>query len=116
MSHWTKILMAIPTIEAAQAHRCTVTLSDAGGVLEFVSDGENGYVLPPDPKLLLKHLTGYLPTGLSRERWVNRRTSNCKNWVSRGSESSTDCSRELVLQSAGQDSVTRVMSAGESVG
>ncbi len=42
------------TIEAAQARRCTVTLSDAGGVLEFVSDGENGYVLPPDPEALAR--------------------------------------------------------------
>ncbi len=35
------------TIEAAQAARCTVTVSDAGGVLEFVLDGVNGYVTAP---------------------------------------------------------------------
>lgn len=40
------------TIEAAHARRCTVTLSDAGGVLEFVSDGQNGYVVAPDPKAI----------------------------------------------------------------
>ncbi len=40
------------TIEAAHARRCTVTLSDAGGVLEFVADGENGYVLAPDPEAI----------------------------------------------------------------
>jgi glycosyltransferase involved in cell wall biosynthesis len=37
-----------PTLEAAHARRATVTLTDAGGVAEFVSDGENGLVVPPD--------------------------------------------------------------------
>lgn len=41
-----------PTIEAAYSHRCTVTVSDAGGVLEFVTDGSNGLVVPPDPVML----------------------------------------------------------------
>ncbi len=41
-----------PTIEAAHSGRCTVTVSDSGGVLEFVSDGSNGLVRPPDPALL----------------------------------------------------------------
>jgi glycosyltransferase involved in cell wall biosynthesis len=37
------------TVEACGAARPVVTTSDAGGVLEFVEDGVNGYVLPPDP-------------------------------------------------------------------
>lgn len=41
-----------PTIEAAHARRATVTVSDSGGVPEFVSDGENGLVVPPDPEAL----------------------------------------------------------------
>lgn len=41
-----------PTIEAAHSRRCTVTVSDAGGVLEFVTDGSNGLVVPPDPAML----------------------------------------------------------------
>jgi glycosyltransferase involved in cell wall biosynthesis len=41
-----------PTIEAALARRCTVTVSDAGGVPEFVIDGINGLITPPDPAAL----------------------------------------------------------------
>lgn len=37
------------TIEAACARRCTVTLADAGGVLEFVTHGDTGYVEEADP-------------------------------------------------------------------
>ncbi len=35
------------TVEAYQAGKPVVTLADAGGVLEFVRDGENGFVCPP---------------------------------------------------------------------
>jgi glycosyltransferase involved in cell wall biosynthesis len=38
-----------PTLEAAHARRATITLSDAGGVLEFVVDGGNGLVAEPEP-------------------------------------------------------------------
>jgi glycosyltransferase involved in cell wall biosynthesis len=41
-----------PTLEAAHAQRCTVTLSDAGGVPEFVIDGETGLVARPEAKAL----------------------------------------------------------------
>ena len=41
-----------PTIEAAHARRCTVTVSDAGGVAEFVRDGETGLVAAPEPVAL----------------------------------------------------------------
>jgi glycosyltransferase involved in cell wall biosynthesis len=41
-----------PTLEAAQACRCTVTASDAGGVCEFVTDGDTGLVTVPDPREL----------------------------------------------------------------
>jgi glycosyltransferase involved in cell wall biosynthesis len=37
------------TVEAFGAARPVVTTDDAGGVLEFVRDGENGFVVPPDP-------------------------------------------------------------------
>ena len=39
-----------PTIEAAHARRCTVTVSDSGGVTEFVQDGETGLVAAPEPE------------------------------------------------------------------
>jgi glycosyltransferase involved in cell wall biosynthesis len=38
------------TIEAFAAGRPVVTLTDSGGPLEFVFDGETGLVTPPDPK------------------------------------------------------------------
>jgi glycosyltransferase involved in cell wall biosynthesis len=41
-----------PTIEAAYAMRCTVTLADSGGTLEFVQDGINGRVVTPDPRAI----------------------------------------------------------------
>lgn len=41
-----------PTIEAAHARRCTVTVNDSGGVPEFVTDGINGLIMPPDAKAL----------------------------------------------------------------
>jgi glycosyltransferase involved in cell wall biosynthesis len=38
------------TLEGFAAHRPVVTLTDAGGPLEFVTDGETGLVTPPEPK------------------------------------------------------------------
>ena len=38
------------TIEGFAAHRPVVTLSDSGGPLEFVTDGETGLVAEPDPR------------------------------------------------------------------
>lgn len=40
------------TIEAAHSRRCTVTTTDAGGVLEFVTDGADGLVVAPEPEAL----------------------------------------------------------------
>ena len=41
-----------PTLEAAHAEHCTVTMSDSGGTLEFVEDGVSGLVVPPEPRAL----------------------------------------------------------------
>jgi len=38
-----------PSLEAAHSHKCVVTTTDAGGVLELIEDQRNGIVLPPDP-------------------------------------------------------------------
>jgi glycosyltransferase involved in cell wall biosynthesis len=38
-----------PTIEAAHAQRCTVTVSDSGGVPEFVTDSVTGLITEPHP-------------------------------------------------------------------
>lgn len=41
-----------PTLEAAHARRCTITVSDSGGVPEFVTDEVTGLITPPDPEAL----------------------------------------------------------------
>lgn len=38
-----------PSVEASHAGKPILTCSDAGGVLELVTDGENGWVAEPDP-------------------------------------------------------------------
>jgi Glycosyltransferase len=42
------------TVEAFGAARPVVTTNDAGGVLEFVQDGVNGYILEPEPQGIAK--------------------------------------------------------------
>jgi glycosyltransferase involved in cell wall biosynthesis len=45
------------TVEAFKSGKPVLTASDAGGVLEFVSDGETGWVCPPDePQAFAEHL------------------------------------------------------------
>jgi glycosyltransferase involved in cell wall biosynthesis len=41
-----------PTLEAAHAKRCTVTVSDSGGVSEFVEQARNGLIVDPYPEAL----------------------------------------------------------------
>lgn len=41
-----------PTIEAAHARRCTVTVTDSGGVPEFVTDGVTGLAVAPRAEAL----------------------------------------------------------------
>jgi glycosyltransferase involved in cell wall biosynthesis len=41
-----------PTLEAAHAKRCTVTVNDSGGVPEFVEQGRNGLIVEPQPEAL----------------------------------------------------------------
>jgi glycosyltransferase involved in cell wall biosynthesis len=40
------------TLEGMAAHRPVITLSDSGGPLEFVADGETGSVTDPEPKAI----------------------------------------------------------------
>jgi len=44
------------TIEAFLSRRPVITTEDAGGVLEFVKDGHNGYVIPRDAKQLARRV------------------------------------------------------------
>ncbi|HYF94211.1 MAG TPA: glycosyltransferase family 4 protein [Symbiobacteriaceae bacterium] len=37
------------TLEAFQSAKPVLTATDSGGVLEFVADGVNGFILPPEP-------------------------------------------------------------------
>lgn len=41
-----------PSLEAAHAGKAVISASDAGGVLELVEDGKNGFICPPDPQAL----------------------------------------------------------------
>jgi glycosyltransferase involved in cell wall biosynthesis len=42
------------TLEAFLSAKPVVTASDSGGTLEFVVDGENGFVCAPDPESIGK--------------------------------------------------------------
>jgi glycosyltransferase involved in cell wall biosynthesis len=44
------------TVEAFGAARPVITTDDSGGVLEFVRDGVNGLVTPPDPQAIARSL------------------------------------------------------------
>jgi glycosyltransferase involved in cell wall biosynthesis len=48
------------TLEAFQSGRAVVTTLDAGGPIEFVSDGENGRVVAPEPAVLAAALASLL--------------------------------------------------------
>lgn len=43
-----------PTLEAAHARRCTLTVSDSGGVPEFIADGFSGFITAPEANALAK--------------------------------------------------------------
>lgn len=45
------------TLEAFLAARPVITATDSGGTLEFVRDGENGFVCAPDPEAIAAALT-----------------------------------------------------------
>jgi len=42
------------TIEAMRSHKPVITCLDSGGPTELVKDGENGFVLPPDPHAIAR--------------------------------------------------------------
>jgi glycosyltransferase involved in cell wall biosynthesis len=44
------------TLEAFQAKKAVLTLNDSGAPLEFVRDGVNGFVLPPDPGAIARKI------------------------------------------------------------
>ncbi len=56
------------TVEACGAARPVITTTDAGGVLEFVEDGVNGYVLPPDPAAIARKLDALTADAALAER------------------------------------------------
>jgi glycosyltransferase involved in cell wall biosynthesis len=56
------------TVEACAAARPVITTDDAGGVLEFVADGVNGYVLPPDPARIASRIDMLLADATLAER------------------------------------------------
>jgi glycosyltransferase involved in cell wall biosynthesis len=56
------------TVEAFGAARPVITTSDAGGVLEFVTDEVNGYVLPPEPAAIAARLDELIADAALAER------------------------------------------------
>jgi glycosyltransferase involved in cell wall biosynthesis len=44
------------TVQALAAARPVVTTNDSGGVLEFVRDGVNGYIVAPEPRAIAERL------------------------------------------------------------
>jgi glycosyltransferase involved in cell wall biosynthesis len=43
-------------LEGMFSHKAVITLTDAGGALEFVTDAVNGYVVPPEPRALAQRI------------------------------------------------------------
>lgn len=41
-----------PSVEASHAGKSILTTTDSGGVLELVTDGDNGFVVPPDARAI----------------------------------------------------------------
>ncbi|NJO04370.1 MAG: glycosyltransferase family 4 protein [Chloroflexaceae bacterium] len=56
------------TVEAFGAARPVVTTEDAGGVLEFVSDNVNGFIVPPTPATIAARLDMLLEDAALAER------------------------------------------------
>ncbi len=44
------------TLEAMLSSKPVITCTDSGGPLEFIIDGENGYVVPPDPEQIAEKI------------------------------------------------------------
>ncbi len=57
------------TIEGFAAERPVVTLTDSGGPLEFVTDGETGLVAEPDPKAIAEALDRLYTDREAARRW-----------------------------------------------
>ena len=51
------------TVQALAAARPVVTTADAGGVLEFVQDGQNGFVVAPEPEVIAARLDALCADG-----------------------------------------------------
>jgi glycosyltransferase involved in cell wall biosynthesis len=61
-----------PTLEAAHARRCTVTLTDGGGVPEFVRNGDNGLIVQPAPQALASAFDQLYENRLDAQRMGQR--------------------------------------------
>ncbi len=56
------------TLEAMAARRPVVTLADSGGPLEFVRDGEHGFIVDPEPRPIARALDRLLADRPGAER------------------------------------------------
>jgi glycosyltransferase involved in cell wall biosynthesis len=48
------------TIEAMKSKKPVITTTDSGGPLEFVKDGETGFIVPPDPKRIAEKINFFV--------------------------------------------------------
>jgi glycosyltransferase involved in cell wall biosynthesis len=67
------------TVQALAAARPVVTTEDAGGVLEFIEDGVNGYVVAPQPEAIARRLDTLIQNSALAERLGSRGPSCVAN-------------------------------------
>jgi glycosyltransferase involved in cell wall biosynthesis len=60
------------TLEAFLAMKPVVTANDSGGTLEFVRDGENGFICVPEPEPIARAIA-HLADNRSRARQLGER-------------------------------------------
>lgn len=78
-----------PSLEAHHSGKAVVTTTDAGGTRELIVDGQNGFVLPPDPQAI-----GRAMDDLYRDRELARRMGE----AGRGRIAELGISRQKVLE------------------
>jgi glycosyltransferase involved in cell wall biosynthesis len=62
------------TLEAMLSAKPVITCTDSGGPTEFISDGETGYVVSPEPSAIANAInSGWLDRGMSLEMGNNAR-------------------------------------------
>jgi glycosyltransferase involved in cell wall biosynthesis len=56
------------TVEAFASGKAVITAADSGGPVDLVRDGQNGFVVPPDPRALASACARMMDSGTDAER------------------------------------------------